>query len=101
MYLNDLQRTGRMPLVLDGWSKASVWGFDPQTDGLFAQLWRDGDSSREAPRVWITAGSMWPATDSPRELAEYVAAATGCTREAAAAAMAYCAPAPVKEMLAA
>ena len=41
---------GRIPLILTGWEERSVWGFDPQDDAYFAQLWRNGSPS-ERPDV--------------------------------------------------
>jgi hypothetical protein len=38
----SLRRHGRFahPIVLDGWSPRSVWGYDPDLECYWAELWR-------------------------------------------------------------
>jgi hypothetical protein len=95
----EVERRGRMPIVLDGWDRFSVWGWDGNYGCLFAQLWPNTDDSRNEPTVWITAGSRWPSTTSPCVLAEYVSMAVGCTIAEAVEALAKCAPQSVKDVL--
>ena len=71
---------GQIALWLTGWNDRSVWGFDPQDDAYFAQLWRNG-SPNEHPDIWICGrGSVDDrpfVITSTRVLAEEIAAATG------------------------
>ena len=58
-------------LWLPGWDDASIWGYDEQTGGYFAQLWRNTDNHRAPPpTVWI--GGLDP-VGTPRELAHWIA----------------------------
>jgi len=71
---------GQIPLILTGWEERSVWGFDPQDDAYFAQLWRNGSPS-ERPDVWICGrgrvdGREFVVTTT-RLLAQEVVEATG------------------------
>jgi hypothetical protein len=71
---------GQIPLILTGWEERSVWGFDPQDDAYFAQLWRDGSPS-EHPDAWICGRGRVDgrefALTTTRLLAQEVAEATG------------------------
>ena len=52
MISDELKTRGRMPLVLPGWDRFSVWGWDGAEGSLFAQLWMNSDNSPErAARV--------------------------------------------------
>ena len=42
----------RHALEIPGYEQQSVWGYDPATGDLFAQLWRNGSNSDE-PEIWI------------------------------------------------
>jgi hypothetical protein len=93
-----LQRSGYMPVELDGWDDHSLWAWDEQGGYLFAQLWRNTDDDREAPTVWITPGG-WPATSDPEQLAAFVAIGTMTSVPAALLALASGAPAELKAHL--
>jgi hypothetical protein len=57
-----------------------VWGFDPQDDAYFAQLWRNGSRS-EHPDVWICGRDLVDGREfvvtTTHLLAREIAAATG------------------------
>lgn len=42
----------RYALEIPGYEQQSIWGHDPATGDLFAQLWRNGSDSDE-PEIWI------------------------------------------------
>jgi hypothetical protein len=65
----------RLALPLAGYEKASVWGWDAQMGTLFAQVYSNGENSRDEPRIWITP-PRYPATGLPEVLAEWIATAT-------------------------
>lgn len=71
---------GQLALFLAGWNERSVWGFDPQDDAYFAQLWRNG-SRNEHPDIWICGrghvdGRQF-VVSTTHTLAKEIAAATG------------------------
>ena len=84
---------GRAPgSVAAGWDDRSVWGFDPQLDAYFAQLWRNpGADQRDDPDIWIlgrgTAEGRPYAVESARVLAHEIAVATGADLDAVCRAM--------------
>lgn len=39
-------------VLIPGWEERSVWGWDPVTGSLYAQLWQNIDRT-EAPRYWL------------------------------------------------
>jgi hypothetical protein len=71
---------GQMGLLLPGWDQRSVWGFDPQDDAYFAQLWRNG-SRGEHPDIWICGRGSVEGREfiitTARLLAQEIAAAAG------------------------
>lgn len=72
------ERDGRpssRPVGLEGWSARSMFGWDAQLGGWWAQLWRDG-SSRPEPDVWIADAGF-----SATALVRLVAEGTGVTVE--------------------
>jgi hypothetical protein len=82
----------RRALWLPGWDRRSAWGFDPQLDAYFAQLWRNpGASERDDPDIWIYGRGTFegrPYTVSTaRVLAHEIAAATGAELSAVCRAM--------------
>lgn len=42
----------RYALEIPGYGQQSIWGYDPMTGDLFAQLWQNGSSS-DNPETWI------------------------------------------------
>lgn len=95
----------RFALDLAGWEDRSIWGVDvplgdPGQAYLFAQLWRNEDSDRDEPTIWISAASRrWPETQQPAILAGYIAEATEEPVGRVLAAMAAGAPAWLAEDL--
>jgi hypothetical protein len=82
---------GRRSLWLPGWEERSVWGFDPQTDVYFAQLWRDPASVGTGPDIWILGRGTFEgrpfAVTTARILAQEIAVATGAELAAVCKAM--------------
>ncbi|CUU58259.1 hypothetical protein Ga0074812_11831 [Parafrankia irregularis] len=76
-------------LELSGWDHQSVWGFDPASDSLYAQLTRNGsgwDAESQGPEVWLSP--PWHAAmPTPAALAGAISNATGCTLDSARTAM--------------
>ena len=70
---------GHHALPLPGWDQRSVWGLDRMeaTYGLYAQLWRNGDSYDDGPRHSLSCVPDMPT------LARRIAAAAGCTEDGA------------------
>jgi hypothetical protein len=66
-----------MALWLDGWDDRSIWGYDPQADGFFAQLWRNDepDTLDDAPHIWISPRFSDDLT-TPDEVARQIALRT-------------------------
>lgn len=83
-----------MALWLAGWDDRSIWGYDPQAEGFFAQLWRNDepDSADDAPHIWITPRSSGD-LDTADELARRIALQTHRGLEEVCAAMNESAPA--------
>jgi hypothetical protein len=77
----------RLGLPLPGYEQCSVWGWDAQMGTLFAQVYSNGEDSRDEPRIWITS-PRYPATGLPEVLAEWIATAAGCADSEVLAAMA-------------
>jgi hypothetical protein len=51
-------REFRKPQWLPGWFDQSIWGYDETMQRLFAQLWRDDDSSRWMRVPYRTMAAM-------------------------------------------
>jgi hypothetical protein len=63
-----------MALWLAGWDDRSIWGYDPQAGGFFAQLWcNDGpDALDDSPQIWITprfSGDLSTADELAQQIA--------------------------------
>jgi hypothetical protein len=69
---------GPAPLLLDGWDRASIWGWDETTGSLYAHLWRNGDDPARAPVIRIGPDDFTPAISFPETLAQHIAMAAGC-----------------------
>lgn len=66
---------GPVPLPLDGWDRASIWGWDETTSSLYADLWRNSDDPAKPPPIRIRPGELTPAITCPVTLAQYIAMA--------------------------
>lgn len=99
MISDELKTRGRMPLVLPGWDRFSVWGWDGAEGSLFAQLWMNSDNSRDEPRVWITPGMGLPRITSVDDLARFIQLATGAGDDEVRQALTRCAPQSVRDEL--
>jgi hypothetical protein len=69
---------GPVPLPLDGWDQASIWGWDETTGSLYAHLWRNADDPAKPPTVRIEPGEYTPAITLPETLAQHIAMAADC-----------------------
>jgi hypothetical protein len=69
--------TVRYPLPLAGWDAQSMWGYDEQAGGWFAQLTRNDSrpSDDGAPDIWLNGFS--PRIPTMADLQRAIAAATG------------------------
>jgi hypothetical protein len=70
---------GPAPLPLDGWDRASTWGWDEATGSLYACLWRNTDDPAKPPAVRIAPDDYTPAITFPEVLAQHVALAVDCS----------------------
>jgi hypothetical protein len=66
---------GPVPLSLDGWDQASIWGWDETADSLFAELWRNTDDPAKPPTIRIAADDLMPEITLPETLALHIAMA--------------------------
>jgi hypothetical protein len=69
---------GPTPLPLDGWDRASIWGWDEATGSLYARLWRNGDDPAKPPAIRIGPDDFTPAITFAATLAQHVAMAVDC-----------------------
>jgi hypothetical protein len=69
---------GPVPLPLDNWDHASIWGWDEATGSLYAHLWRNTDDPAEPPTVRIEPDEYTPAITFPETLAQHIAMAADC-----------------------
>ena len=67
---------GPLPLPLEGWDQASVWGWDETTGRLYARLRRNADD--QAPAIEIGPDDYTPAITWPETLAQHVAMTAEC-----------------------
>lgn len=73
-----LRGCGPVPLPLDGWDHASIWGWDETAGSLYAYLWRNTDDPAEPPTMRIEPGEYTPAITLPETLAQHIAMAADC-----------------------
>ncbi len=52
---------GPVPLPLNGWDQASIWGWDETANSLFAELWRNPDDPAKPPTRRIGPDDFTPA----------------------------------------
>ena len=69
---------GPLPLPLDGWDQASVWGWDETTGSLYAHLWRNTDDPAKPPAIRIGPDDYTPAITCDATLAQHIAMAVDC-----------------------
>jgi hypothetical protein len=67
--------SGPVPLPLDGWDHASIWGWDETADSLFAELRRNTDDPAGPPTIRIGPDDLTPAIRLPETLALHIALA--------------------------
>lgn len=75
----DYEAIRNIALWLDDWDDRSIWGYDPQADGFFAQLWRNDepDTDDDTPHIWITPAAGEDSA-TPGALARQIAMRTHC-----------------------
>jgi hypothetical protein len=66
---------GPVPLPLDGWDLASIWGWDETTGSLYAHLWRNTDDPAKPPTIRIQADDYTSTLEFPATLAQHIAMA--------------------------
>jgi hypothetical protein len=77
--LTWVRARGPVPLLLDGWDQASIWGWDETTGSLYAHLRRNTDVPEKPSAIRIEPGDYTPAITFPETLAQYIAIAVGCS----------------------
>jgi hypothetical protein len=70
---------GPVPLPLDGWDQASIWGWDETTESLYAHLWRNTDNPAKPPPIRIAPDDYTPAITLPETFAQHIAMAVDCS----------------------
>jgi hypothetical protein len=65
---------GPVPLPLDGWDQASIWGWDEAAGSLYAHLRRNTDDT--TPTIRIEPEDFTPAIPFCATLAQYIAMVT-------------------------
>jgi hypothetical protein len=70
---------GPLPLPLEGWDQASVWGWDETTSSLYARLRHNTDDPAGPPAVRIGPGDYAPAITCDAMLAQRIAMAADCS----------------------
>jgi hypothetical protein len=70
---------GPAPLPLDGWDRASTWGWDDATGSLYAHLWRNTDEPAKSSAIWIGPDDYTSAITLPETLAQHIALAVDCS----------------------
>ncbi len=69
---------GPLPLPLEGWDQASVWGWDEATSSLYAHLWRNTDDPAKTSAIRIGPDDYSPAITCDVTLAQHIAMVTDC-----------------------
>ena len=73
-----IRANGQVPLRLDGWDRASIYGWDETTGSLYAHLWRNTDDPAGPPAIRIEAGDLTPAITLAPTLSQHIAMAIDC-----------------------
>lgn len=70
-----VRAVGPVPLPLDGWDQASIWGWDEAAGSQYAHLWRNTDDPAKPPTMLIGPDDRTPAFTLPETLAIQIAMA--------------------------
>ncbi len=73
-----VRERGPVPLPLEGWDRASIWGWDEITASLYAHLWRNTDDPARPPTIRIVPDDFTPAIAFAATLAQHIAMAADC-----------------------
>lgn len=68
---------GPAPLLLEGWDRTSIWGWDDATGSLYAHLRRNSDDPGKPPTIRIGPDDYTVAIVLPEVLAQHIAMAIG------------------------
>jgi hypothetical protein len=71
--VSRVRALGPMTLPLDGWDRASIWGWDESTSSLYAYLWRNTDDPTMPPTIRIEPDDYTPAITLLPTLAQHIA----------------------------
>ena len=74
-FVARVRASGPVPLPLDGWDQASIWGWDDTTGSLYAHLWSNTDDPARPPAIRIGLDDLTPAITLPETLALHIAMA--------------------------
>jgi hypothetical protein len=69
---------GPVPLPLDGWDRASVWGWDETAGSLYAHLWPNNCNPAMPPAIRIGPDDYTPTITFAATLAQHIAMAADC-----------------------
>ena len=67
-----------LPLPLEGWDQASVWGWDQTNGSLYAHLWRNTDDPAKSAVIRIGPDDYTPAITCDATFAQHIAMAAEC-----------------------
>ncbi len=70
---------GPLPLPLEGWDQASIWGWDQATGSLYARLRRNTDDPAKPPGIRIGPDDYTPPLTCDVTLAQHIAMAAECS----------------------
>jgi hypothetical protein len=74
-----MRTRGPVPLPLDGWDRASIWGWDETRGSLYARLWRNTDDPAKSPAIQIKPDDYTPAITFAATLAQHIAIVAACS----------------------
>ena len=69
---------GPVALPLDGWDRASIWGWDETTGSLYAHLRQNTDDPAKSAAIRIGPDEFTPAITFLETLAQHIAMAVDC-----------------------
>jgi hypothetical protein len=69
---------GPLPLPLDGWDQASVWGWDETTGSLYAHVRRNTHDPAKPSAIQIRPDDYTPTITCDATLAQHIAMAVDC-----------------------
>ena len=70
---------GPLPLPLEGWDQASVWGWDQTNGSLYAHLWRNTDDPAKSAVIRIGPDDYTPTITCDATFAQHIAMTAECS----------------------